>query len=107
MALVLRALNPRSLALLFDLVLQVMAVTIDAESVSAAHSIRRQIIPFLAANIAHEPGHKLGLGRPARSQSQPRFLQYFVRIVHVRFDQPLFVPMAVAQEDGDRLRGEP
>lgn len=104
MALILRTLYPRSLALFPDLVGQILPEAIYAETMAAAHGVCLEVIAILAANGAHETGYDLSLRRALKVLAQPGLFQQFLCPFHVRLNNLFAVPSAKAEQDRRRLR---
>ncbi len=87
------------LAFLADLLPQVVTVAVDAIAVATLEGEGLEALPFLAADIAHEPGDGLGDRGPRAFLREPRGFEHLARSVHVVLDQALSIPAEVPQEE--------
>jgi hypothetical protein len=92
-----RALDPRSLALFLDLLLQVLSIAVDTEPVLAFHCKRLQSRTVIATDVAHEVVLCLDT-RWSRTHvlAQTGFAEHLLLVIHVLFDQAFLVPAKVS-----------
>jgi hypothetical protein len=83
---------PGSFALLADFLREIMSIAVDAEAMSAAHSICLQIVALITANVAHEPWYNLCLRCPIKVRPKTSFLECLLRMIHVRLYELLSIP---------------
>lgn len=89
-----------SLTLVLDLLRQILPVAIDTEAVATFHGKRLQASRIVTANVTHESVDDLQLRRTGNVLTKTSFVQNFLLLVHVLFDQTFLVPAHVTHEDG-------
>ncbi len=98
-----RAPDPSRLALVLDLLREIVAVAGHAVAMAALHRKRLHGRIVVAADVAHEAVHGADPGRAGGALAQASLLQHLLLLVHVLLDQTLLVPPGVPQQDGRRL----
>lgn len=96
-------LDPSCLALSLDLLCQVLPVAVYAKPVPTAHRIALKIIPFVAADVTHEPGDRLCPRGTLETFPQPRLFKRLILMLHVPLDQLFLLPPGKSKQDRRRL----